>query len=108
METKQNSAARWFSIVVWLGIAFNVLFVAEELFMPDSVNSAVGLPLGLPNVVWNQAHAMMVLALTISISLPRWRPCAIPIIRGYWCCRDSWPSASGSSRGAPTPPSFLI
>jgi len=65
MTPTPNPAARWFSIVVWLGIAFNVLFIVEELFMPDAVNSAVGLPMGLPTVVWNQAHAMMVLALTI-------------------------------------------
>lgn len=65
MEPQPNSAARWFSVVVWLGIAFNLLFIVEELFMPDAINSAVGLPMGLPNVVWNQAHAMMVLALTI-------------------------------------------
>jgi hypothetical protein len=65
MDPKSNSAARWFSAAVWLGIVFNLLFVAEELFMPDSVNSAMGLPLGLPTVVWNQAHAMMVLALSI-------------------------------------------
>ena len=65
MDPKSNAAARWFSRLVWLGIVFNLLFVAEELFTPDSVNSAVGLPMGLPTAVWNQAHAMMVLALTI-------------------------------------------
>jgi hypothetical protein len=65
MEPKSNPAARWFSLVVWLGIVFNLLFVAQELFMPDSVNAALGLPLGLPTVVWNQAHAVMVLALSI-------------------------------------------
>jgi hypothetical protein len=65
METKTSASARWFSVVVWLGIVFNLLFIAEQLFMPDSVNAALGLPLGLPNVVWNQAHGMMVLALSI-------------------------------------------
>ena len=58
------SPAKWFSFVVWLGIACNALFIAQELFMPDSVNSGVGLPAGLPTV-WNQAHAVMVLALSI-------------------------------------------
>ncbi len=65
MEMKSNPAAPWFSIVVWLGILFNLLFIAEQLFTPDSINAALGLPLGLPNVVWNQAHGMMVLALSI-------------------------------------------
>ena len=58
------SPAKWFSFVVWLGIACNALFIAQELFMPDSVNSGLGLPAGLPTV-WNQAHAVMVLALSI-------------------------------------------
>ena len=65
MTPTPNPALRWFSLVVWLGIVFNLFFIAEQLFMPDSVNSALGLPLGLPTVVWNQAHGMMVLALCI-------------------------------------------
>jgi Cytochrome c len=65
MESKSNPASRWFSRVVWLGIVFNLLFVVQELAMPDAANVAMGLPLGLPNVVWNQAHALMVLALSI-------------------------------------------
>jgi mono/diheme cytochrome c family protein len=64
MTPTPNPSAKWFSRVVWLGIACNALFIAQELFMPDSVNSGVGLPVGLPTV-WNQAHAMMVLALSI-------------------------------------------
>ena len=64
MPPTPNSAVRWFSLVVWLGIACNALFIAQELFMPDSVNFGLGLPPGGP-VVWNQAHAMMVLALSI-------------------------------------------
>ena len=64
MTSKPNPAAWWFSFVVWLGIAGNALFVAQELFMPDSVNFGLGLPVGLPTV-WNQAHAMMVLSLSI-------------------------------------------
>ncbi len=64
MSVTTNSTAKWFSFVVWLGIACNVLFIAQELFMPDSVNSGLGLPEGLPTV-WNQAHAVMVLALSI-------------------------------------------
>src|SRR5450432_625669 len=64
MPPTQNPSVRWFSFVVWLGIAFNALFIAQELFMPDSVNFGLGLPAGMPTV-WNQAHAMMVLALSI-------------------------------------------
>jgi hypothetical protein len=64
MTPTPNPSARWFSLVVWLGIACNMLFVAQELFMPDSINSGLGLPVGLP-AVWNRAHAMMVLSLSI-------------------------------------------
>jgi hypothetical protein len=59
-----NSAARWFSRVVWLGIVFNLFFVAMQLFAPDSINVAVGLAPGFPTV-WNRAHGAMVLALSI-------------------------------------------
>lgn len=59
-----NVAAQWFSRVVWLGIVFNLLFIAQGLFAPAMVNIGIGLPAGLPTL-WNQAHAMMVLALSI-------------------------------------------
>ena len=58
-----NAAARWFGRVVWLGIVFNFLFVAMQLFAPDFINVAVGLTPGFPTV-WNRAHAVMVLSLT--------------------------------------------
>src|ERR1051326_4267456 len=59
-----NPAAQWFSRVVWLGIVFNVLFIVPQLFAPAMVNIGLNLPAGLPTL-WNQAHAMMVLALSI-------------------------------------------
>jgi cytochrome c5 len=59
-----NAAARWFSLVVWLGIVFNLFFILTELFAPDFINVAVGLAPGFPTV-WNRAHSIMVLALTI-------------------------------------------
>jgi len=64
MTPALNPSARWFSRVVWLGILCNLLFVVQDLFMPGSVNVAVGLPAGIPTV-WNQAHAVMVLSLSI-------------------------------------------
>lgn len=63
-ETSSNLAARWFSRVVWLGIVFNLFFVLMEVLAPDFVNLGVGLTPGFPTV-WNRAHAIMVLALTI-------------------------------------------
>jgi cytochrome c5 len=63
-SSANNSAAVWFSRVVWAGILFNVVFIATELFSPDTINVGVGLTPGFPTV-WNRAHAMMVLALTI-------------------------------------------
>jgi mono/diheme cytochrome c family protein len=59
-----NGYARWFSRVVWLGIAFNLLFIVQDLFTPGFVNMSMGLPVGGPTV-WNQAHAWMVLTLSI-------------------------------------------
>ena len=61
---RASLAARWFSFVVWLGIVCNLVFVGEQLFAPDSVNVGLGLPAGMPTV-WNQAHAVMVLALSV-------------------------------------------
>src|ERR1700712_3088837 len=59
-----NKAAVWFSRVVWIGIIFNLFFIASQLFAPDFVNVGVGLTPGFPTV-WNRAHGMMVLALSI-------------------------------------------
>jgi mono/diheme cytochrome c family protein len=63
-ETPPNIAARWFSRVVWLGIVCNLFFVAMQVFAPDFINVAVGLMPGFPTV-WNRAHGVMVLALSI-------------------------------------------
>jgi len=63
-ENSLNPAARWFSRVVWLGIVFNLFFILMELFAPDFINVGVGLTPGFPTV-WNRAHAIMVLALSI-------------------------------------------
>ena len=59
-----NSAALWFSRVVWPGILFNLFFIAMEVFAPDFINVGVGLTPGFPTV-WNRAHGIMVLALSI-------------------------------------------
>src|SRR5581483_8348328 len=60
----QNKFAVWFSRVVWLGIVFNLLFVATQFFAPDMVNVGLGVPVtGV--TVWNVAHGAMVLALSI-------------------------------------------
>jgi mono/diheme cytochrome c family protein len=56
--------AKWFSRVVWLGIVVNMLFIVPQVFAPDYINITFGQPVGGPNV-WNRAHGMMVLALSI-------------------------------------------
>ena len=63
-QGQANTAATWFSRVVWLGIVFNLFFIAMQVFAPDFVNVGVGLTPGFPTV-WNRAHGMMVLALSI-------------------------------------------
>jgi len=32
-----NAAAQWFSRVVWLGVVFNLFFIAMQFFAPDFV-----------------------------------------------------------------------
>lgn len=59
-----NSYIRWFSRVVWLGILFNIAFVAAQLFAPNFVNASLGVPIG-ESTIWNVAHGAMVLALTV-------------------------------------------
>jgi len=63
-ETPPSPAVRWFSRVVWLGILFNLFFVAAQVFAPDFINVGVGLTPGFPTE-WNRAHGIMVLALSI-------------------------------------------
>lgn len=59
-----NNYATWFSRVVWLGILFNLLFVAEQFFAPDLVNVNFNVPItGV--TVWNVAHGAMVLGLSL-------------------------------------------
>jgi mono/diheme cytochrome c family protein len=59
-----NTYAKWFSRIAWLGIVFNLLFVATELFAPNLVNVSLGMPV-TANTSWNLAHAAMVLGLTV-------------------------------------------
>ena len=63
-QSSSNSPARWFGRVVWLGILFNLFFIAMQVFAPDFINVGVGLEPGFPTV-WNRAHGIMVLALSI-------------------------------------------
>src|SRR5579863_1665246 len=62
--TQPNVFSRWFSRVVWLGILFNLVFVATEIFAPNLVNVNFGVPVTAVTV-WNIAHAAMVLGLTL-------------------------------------------
>lgn len=59
-----NAATRWFRRVAWLGILFNLAFVAMGIFAPNLVNVNFGVPV-TETTVWNIAHAAMVLALTL-------------------------------------------
>jgi mono/diheme cytochrome c family protein len=60
----KNAAATWFGRVVWLGILLNLFFVAGELLTPDNTIVSVGLLPGFPTV-FNRAHAVMVLSLSV-------------------------------------------
>lgn len=60
----QNKFAVWFGRIAWLGILFNLLFVAEQFFAPNMVNVGLGVPV-TTSTVWNIAHGAMVLALSL-------------------------------------------
>src|SRR5712691_9165076 len=77
LATPPNSAAVWFGRVVWLGIAFNLFFVLTQIFAPDFVNLDAGLTPGFPTV-WNRAHGMMVLVLSILYVPVALRPMQYP------------------------------
>ncbi len=64
LTTPRNAAAIWFGRVVAVGIILNLFFIALQVFAPDNVNVQVGLMPGFPTV-WNRAHGLMVLALSI-------------------------------------------
>ncbi len=64
MNTNPNPYVKWFSRVVWLGILFNLCFVAAQFFSPNLVNVGLGVPIGA-STVWNVAHGAMVLALSL-------------------------------------------
>lgn len=61
---QSNPFVRWFSRVVWLGIFFNLFFVASQFFAPNFINVSLGVPIG-PSTIWNVAHGAMVLSLSI-------------------------------------------
>jgi hypothetical protein len=60
----QNKYAVWFSRVVWLGIVFNLLFVAAQWVAPNMVNVGLDVPV-TTSTVWNVGHGAMVLALSL-------------------------------------------
>lgn len=64
LEQDPNRWARWFSRVAWLGILFNLVFVAAGILAPNMVNVTFDVPVTTVTV-WNIAHAAMVLALTL-------------------------------------------
>jgi hypothetical protein len=64
LQQDPNRWARWFSRVAWLGIVFNLAFVAAGIFAPNLINVQFDVPItGV--TAWNVAHAAMVLALTL-------------------------------------------
>jgi processive rubber oxygenase RoxA-like protein len=77
MPAPPNPAAVWFGRVVWAGIAFNLYFVLMQVLAPDFVNVDAGLMPGFPTV-WNRAHGMMVLVLSILYVPVALRPLAYP------------------------------
>jgi len=98
-----NAYARWFSGVAWLGILFNLLFVATEIFNPNLVNVSLGVPIGT-STVWNLAHAMMVLALSILYIPAAVAPLRYPsyswlIVLSRWLAAGFWAYLSMSSPG---------
>src|SRR5262245_43260361 len=58
-----STAARWFSRVVWLGIATNLALAVPTVLRPDVILPAVGLP--VPSVImWPRFAALLLIILS--------------------------------------------
>ena len=63
MAIATTSAGRWFSRVVWLGIAANVVLALPTIAAPDQVIAMTGLPTVTPNL-WARFAGLLLILLS--------------------------------------------
>ena len=64
MSAEPAAALRWFSRVVWLGIAANLALSLPTLLVPERMLMTVGLPITDP-LMWTQFAALLLILLSI-------------------------------------------
>src|SRR5262245_21331050 len=63
MAIATTSAGRWFSRVVWLGIAANLVLALPTIAAPDQVIAMTGLPTVTPNL-WARFAGLLLILLS--------------------------------------------
>ena len=63
MSRDPAGAARWFSRVVWFGIAANLALAVPTLFIPARLLEMSNLPVTVP-IVWTQFSALLLILLS--------------------------------------------
>ena len=59
-----NPYAKWFGIVVWIGIAVNMLFVIPLCFFPEALLSFLHMHIPAP-IIWVRAAGLLLLEISI-------------------------------------------
>lgn len=60
----ENQYAKWFSRVVWVGIAANILFIIPTLFFPEWLLSLLQMTIPVP-IIWVRAAGLLLLEISI-------------------------------------------
>ena len=63
MSSDPAAAARWFSRVVWVGIAANLALAVPTLLVPERLLEMSNLPITVP-IMWTQFSALLLILLS--------------------------------------------
>jgi hypothetical protein len=89
-----NSAAKWFSRVVWVGIVVNMLFVIPCFFFPERMCELLGLTKPDP-IIWVRTSGMLLFIISVfyipaAVNPFRYRATAIMHIVPSRACGSSF------------------
>ena len=86
MDIQPSQSARWFSRVMWVGIAANLVLAIPTLLLPEHMMALTGIPAASP-LLWPQFSALLLILLSIFY---------VPAARSRHGTGSSpgWPSAS--------------
>jgi hypothetical protein len=89
-----NSAAKWFSRVVWVGIVVNMLFVIPCFFFPERLCELLGLTKPDP-IIWVRTSGMLLFIISVfyipaAVNPFRYRATAIMHIVPSRACGSSF------------------